>query len=181
MRKIVLLFAVAVSVVCSGCYSTASVIYPQSMQQSLGKIEQQMQSHGYLLTGSSRNDKTETVVTGVSFTPSSGYGTAMDNKITLTDSYFFSDSLGNTVEFTLLTPEYKKDINGMIYTEEFSVAGCRVSKAKDYNTLCNDVVKATISDTKRDEATVYDPEKTVVASSLIILLACMGILFYVFI
>lgn len=103
------------------------------------------------MTGTSVDDKNDIQVTGVSYTPQSGYGTALENNYSVSESYSFATEDGRTLSYSI---SYKPHVDYVRYVTEVAVTGCNVSDSKDFERYCGEVAK--ISKLPKD---LYPPKK----------------------
>lgn len=178
MKKSLIALSLLASLLCAGCYSTRNVLYPENIQESTEKIAQQLNQQGYRPSGVANDEKNETIVTGTtySYTPGYFYGyyraqPNLENKSTNTNTYTFSDSKGNTAEYTLSHPAFGYDKGNHPYTTELSVVGCKTSRAEDFGPVCNDVVSKTVTSTSTTPAQVPDAG----ATSLVTIASVIGL------
>ena len=157
----------------SSCYSTQVVLRPQSINTTVNNISEELKQIGYLPSGTSTNQEIETVVTGVSYSKYTGYGTAMDNRLTYTDSYIFIDDAKNRIEYSILYPEIEYDKHGEPYTTDCMVVGCEVSNPKDYQLVCERIIYSNFDNIETTLTKVYDSRRTYVNSLLVCILLCL--------
>lgn len=174
MRKVFLIFsAVLASLLATSCYSTIKLTSAATYEKAKTEVAINFEAHGYHLSGESHDQKNEIVVTGQSYSNNSGYGTKMDNDYHQYDTYLFTNDNGETIEYSVkykgLTT--KKGEPALI---DVDVLGCKTSKASDYSKLCSGdkSPKKVIGSMPLDATTdIYNEEETLVAISLITLLA----------
>ena len=121
-----------------------------TFDEAIRSVQSQMASQGFSSTGSNTNTRNETVVTGVSYSRYTGYGSAMANNYITQDTYRFADTLGNTMNYSV-TYSAKQTTEGIPYVENLELCGCETSNPKDYEKLCgNESVVKQINDVPRD-------------------------------
>ena len=99
MRLIFLLFIGCFVFI--GCSSPYSVTSSDFFAKEVVKANSEIIEMGYQLSGTETNTKNNLYVKGTSYTPVSGYGTAMGNDFVAIDKYKFTDSKGNTMSYTV--------------------------------------------------------------------------------
>lgn len=122
-----------------------------TFDNAISSVQSQMASQGFSSTGSNTNTRNETVVTGVSYSRYTGYGSAMANNFITQDTYRFADTLGNTMNYSV-TYSAKQTTDGVPYVENLELCGCETSNPKDYEKLCgNESVVKQINDVPKDQ------------------------------
>ena len=113
-NKISLFLALLASILMVGCNASKEITVTSlsSMQEYIENANTQMQNDGYYLT----NIKKE------------GSG---DSK---KDTYSFSDTNDNTIEFTISFNQ--KRYKELYYIDNVNVSGCNVSKKEEYDKYC---------------------------------------------
>lgn len=119
----------------TSCMDTYYVTQRTTFDAAIKSVQAQMADQGYYLNGSSTNTRNETVVTGVSYTRHSGYGTAMANNFITQDTYRFADSLENTMNYSI-SYQAKQTNEGTQFVENVEVCGCETSNPNDYEKFC---------------------------------------------
>ena len=114
---------------------TYQVTKKTTFDRTIQSVQSQMAQNGFSSTGSSTNTRNETVVTGVSYSKYTGYGSAMANNFITQDTYRFTDTLGNTMNYSV-SYSAKQTREGVPYVENIEVCGCETSNPKDYERLC---------------------------------------------
>lgn len=136
MRKYYL-FLAFVLLGMTSCMDTYYVTNKATFDNAISTIKSQMEERGFNLNGSNSITHNETVVTGVSYSSESGYGTAMANNYITQDTYRFADSLGNTMSYSIVYC-VQQTTDGKPYVVNSKVCGCETSNPKDYDRLCGD-------------------------------------------
>lgn len=144
----------------TGCYTSQVVVKITEFDRCTDNTFNELSEMGYYPSGDASSSKSEMVVTGVYYSQRHGLQTSFGNETTNTNTYYFSDGDGNTVEFTLTSPSVRKDKYGDLYMSECSVNGCRTSKHQDYLNACNGVVNKNLGNIKREQTRVYDAMAT---------------------
>lgn len=147
----------------SSCTTTFMTVSPRSYKSAMNDIDHNITSleGGYQLSGSGSDTKNELVVKGQSYSKHSGYGTLMDNEVSIYDSYTYTDTVGNSIEFQIKRKnnfDYKKQE----YIKNIEVVECNCGDKKLYSKICGEggVVK-NIERLKPDQQSkVYDAGKT---------------------
>lgn len=119
----------------SSCMDTFYVTNKATFDNEIRLIEAKMAERGLSSTGKKTNTRNEAVVSAVSYSRYSGYGTAMENNFITEDTYTFADSLGNTMNYSV-SYEAKQTRDGVVYVENIDLCGCEVSNPKEYDKLC---------------------------------------------
>ena len=135
-----------------------------------------MEKYGYYQAGKSTDTRNELTVTGQSYSKYTGYGTKMDNNYFNSETYRFSDTAGNTMNYTI---SYQlRRSREMYYVTNVEVKGCETSNVKDYNKLCGvDAPKNKIESLHADSTIeVEDNESTYLLIGGIVLIATILIL-----
>lgn len=140
MRKLWLFFSLAVVLGMTSCMDTFYVTQRTTFDAAIKSVQSQMANRGYYLNGSSTNTRNEAVVTDVSYSRYSGYGTAMANVFITQDTYRFADSLGNTINYSV-SYQAKQTKEGTQFVENVELCGCETSDPKEYEQLCVQEVK----------------------------------------
>ena len=127
---------------------------------------------GYELSGHKEETSSNAVVTAVSYSTQSGYGTAMDNDVFTYDTYTFSNNTGDIVEIELKYRDYYSKYSDVNYIQTVELLGCKTSKAADYNDVCgnNSMTKYLLQNINRDiDVEVYNHNKTMSLYSILLL------------
>ena len=135
MRKSCLLLLLSVLFGLSSCMDTFYVTKKTTFDNEIQSIQSQMVAKGFNSTGSSTNTRNETVVTGVSYSKYTGYGSAMANNFITQDTYRFADAEGNTMNYSV-SYSAKQTSDGIPYVENVEICGCETSNPKDYESFC---------------------------------------------
>ena len=135
MRKCFLLMLLGVLFFFTSCMDTYYVTKKSTFDTAIRSVQSQMAAQGFSSTGSNTNTRNETVVTGVSYSKYTGYGSAMANNFITQDTYRFADSLGNTMNYSV-SYQAKQSKDGIPYVENVELCGCETSNPKDYERLC---------------------------------------------
>ena len=135
MRRLLLFFCLAVTLGMSSCMDTYYVTQRTTFDAAIKSVQTQMADNGFYSTGSNTNTRNEPIVTGVSYSKYTGYGTAMDNNYITQDTYRFADTLGNTMNYSV-SYMAKRTNDGVSYVENLELCGCETSNPKDYERLC---------------------------------------------
>ena len=164
----------------TSCMDTFYVTQKATFDKAIQSVQSQMAQNGFSSTGSNTNTRNETVVTGVSYSKYTGYGSAMANNFITQDTYRFADTLGNTMNYSVSYSAKQSD-NGIPYVENIEVCGCETSNPKDYERLCgNESFVKQINNVPKDQeikqinvmnTTLAATGITVVATLLITLIA----------
>ena len=85
----------------TSCYTTRNVKSKESLDRNVENAIVYLSSLGYNQTGIENNYTNELFVSGYSFSTNYGIKSIISNDFTYSDTYTFSDSKGNTVEFNL--------------------------------------------------------------------------------
>lgn len=151
MRKMLFFFLLLSVFVITSCTDTFYMTKKTTFDNAIRTVQAQMSEQGYFLNGTSSNTRNETVVTGVSYSRYTGYGTAMDNNFITQDNYQFTDTLGNTMSFSVSYMAKQTD-DGIPYVEDLELCGCETSNPKYYETLCgNESIVKQINDVPKDQ------------------------------
>ena len=135
MRKYYLLFLFVLFGMTS-CMDTYYVTSKATFDNAIRTVQTQMEERGFNLNGTNTITRNEPVVTGVS-SSESGFGTAWANNYFTQDTYRFSDSLGNTMNYSVIYKAYQTD-EGDSYVVYPEVCGCETSNPKDYDNMCGE-------------------------------------------
>ena len=148
-RQWILLFVVAVFL--CGCTSTYKVISNAALESELKMVEVEMRSYGYYPVGKNTDTRNELTVIGQSY---------FDNDYITSNTYSFSDTVGNTMKYTISYRLWQQD--SFIYVSNVEVKGCETSNINEYNKLCGkDSPKRRIEMLVSDsEVELYDASKT---------------------
>ncbi len=125
----------SVMITLSSCMETKYVTRKSDYDKVIDSINNQMTAKGFSINGSSSGTRNEAIVAGVSYSKYTGYGTAMANKFITQDTYKFTDTLGNTMNYSVLYL-LKQSNDGVSYVEDIEICGCETSNPQDYNELC---------------------------------------------
>ena len=132
MKKPFIILTLALTFLLSGCKTTYLVISKESLDREINNIDIELEEKGYIHS-SSRQEGDDYI-------------------------FFYSDSLGNTIEYTLF---YKLDIeehDGLYYVTDLEVKECNSSKPRECNK--NSSIR-NIEELYPDTSIrVYSPEKT---------------------
>ncbi len=121
----------------SSCMDTYYVTKKSTFDDGVESVRSQMADRGFNSTGKKTNTRNETVVSGVSYSQYTGYGTAMANNFITEDTHSFADSLGNTMNYSV-SYQAKQTQEGIQYVENLELCGCEASNPKEYEKLCGD-------------------------------------------
>ena len=166
----------------TSCMDTYYVTKKSTFDTAIQSVQSQMATHGFSSTGSNTNTRNEAVVTGVSYSKYSGYGSAMANNFITQDTYRFADSLGNTMNYSV-SYQAKQTNEGIPYVENIELCGCETSNPKDYDRLCgNDSFVKSINNVPKDQKveemnvinTTLAVSGIVLGASLLIALIALG-------
>lgn len=135
MKKHIIICTALVSVLAlTSCTNTKFVSSKTTFDRTIDEVKTDLAKQGYAPSGSSTETKNNVYVEGTSYSRYTGYGSKMANDFITTDTYRFSDSDGNTMNFSV---SYKaKNSGNLIYVTDVSTAGCETSNAKQYESLC---------------------------------------------
>ena len=135
MRKVLFFLFFGILFGFSSCVDTYYVTKKSTFDTAIQSVQAEMAQKGFTYIGTTTNTRNETVVTGVSYSKTTGYGTAMANNFITQDTYKFSDSLGRTMNYSV---SYQKGETkeGLPYVDDVSVCGCETSVPVDYVKLC---------------------------------------------
>lgn len=155
--------ACAVAIFATSCTTTISVVSKSALENTVAEVGNQLFDNGYTMTGVSNETKNEVSVTGTSYSRFTGYGSAMQNNYWQYSKYMYSDSLNNSVSYSIKY-QLKKDYNGKLYVQDLEMTNCEASK--DYNAICggNGIVKKNIAQTRNNPdmvATIPNPTGTI--------------------
>lgn len=124
----------------TSCMDTYYVTKKTTFDSAIQTVQTDMAQKGFNYTGTLSNTRNETVVTGTSYSKYTGYGTAMANNYITQDTYRFSDSLGNTMNYTI-SYQVEETKKGVQYVDNVAVCGCETSTPSDYVKLCGKEAK----------------------------------------
>lgn len=162
----------------TSCTSTLRVTSYEEYGRSIRKVQEDLASKGYELSGHNEETSNSTVVTGTSYSQYSGYGTKMANDFFTHDNYSFSNSQGDVVEISLKVRERYSSYSDMNYLETVELLGCKTSKSSDYDKICGSksVVKPTLGQVKKDiDVQVFSEAKSYwLVGGIIIGLICLS-------
>lgn len=171
MKKLSLLLIISLTI--ASCTSTMNVTSFEQYNRNIESVKSDLASKGYTLSGQNQESSSNTVVTGVSYSTYTGYGTAMDNDHYTYDTYTFSNTNGDFAEISLKYRGRYSSYSDMNYMQTVELLGCKTSKSSDYNKICgyDSAVKPYLSNMYKDaNVEVYDENKTYL---LILLLTCV--------
>lgn len=129
MKKIVQLSSVLLLMLCYSCTTTKQVTSLNAYKEASFAISSALSEKGFSLSGTSQESKNEVYVSGTSYSRYTGYGTRMSNDYWQYDSFTFTDSFSNNVNYTV---KYQMVNSDCIVNLE--VVNCNASK--DYNNFC---------------------------------------------
>ena len=159
----------------TSCTTTYSVTSKASLDKALDNVAIELRSRGYYPAGTSTDTKNEVTVTGQSYSKYTGYGTRMDNNYITSDTYRFSDTIGNTMNYTV---SYQlRNQGNFVYVTDLQVKGCETSNVKEFANLCGSSSPTKIIENLPQDSSVelYDESKTYVFAGLLALLVCIPI------
>jgi len=170
MRRLLLFFSLVVALGMTSCMDTFYVTQRTTFDAAIKSVQSQMANQGYYLNGSSTNTRNEAVVTDVSYSRYSGYGTAMANVFITQDTYRFADSLGNTINYSV-SYQAKQTKEGTQFVENVEICGCETSDPKEYEKLCVQEAKLKqLNDLPKDQKIrILNVTNTVLAATGIVL------------
>ena len=174
MKKIFLALIIAMTL--ASCTSTINVTSFKEYDENINKVKSDLYGKGYELSGHNQESSSNTVVTGVSYSTQTGYGTAMDNDHYTYDTYTFSNANGDVAEFSVKYRGRYSSYSDVNYMQTVELLGCKTSKASDYNKICgsNSSIRPLIGNMKKDiDVQVYDNDKTWACFYLILGVACI--------
>ena len=176
MRKLFSLTLMVVLFVMTSCMDNIYMTQRTTFDRSIKEVQNQLAQQGYDLSGTSTNTRNEAVVTGQSYTDV-GYGFMMENNFITQDTYKFTDSLGNTMNYSL-SYQAKQSDDDVPYVDHVELCGCETSNPRDYERMCGDaaVVKQLNDMPKDRQVKVLNKTKTYWAASGIAAFAAVLIL-----
>ena len=124
-RTTILILTIVACFVTTSCRSYYDASSERAYQESLNSVKTVMVSDGYTLTSQS-----------------------VDNGYHDKETYSFSNTAGETVQFTYEV--HRGEHNGDVFIDEVNLAGCKTSNAKNYYHYCgtdgvlNTVMKDTL-------------------------------------
>ena len=138
MKKFIVIFG-ALLTIFAGCSTKRYVTSKESFKSTTDQIQNDLGNWGFSIVGEKTETKNEMAVSDVSYTASSGYGSAMKNNYWTYGEYSFADSNNNEVTYTL---KYKE---GVDFVQVVEVIGCAAKK--NFDEICgqNGVVKSNIN------------------------------------
>lgn len=175
MKRIVFTVILLAAVVFTGCTSTQYVISVDNYTNRIQNVKNNLSAQEYELSGHQKENSSNTVVTGVSYSTTAGYGTAMDNDHFTYDHYTFSNRNGDKVEINLKYRIRYSEYSDINYMQSVELLGCETSNANDYNRICgsNSVVNGNLRNIPADiDVEVYEEDKSYAALCFLSLLAC---------
>ena len=180
MRKLCLFVLFAVMFGMTSCMDTYYMTKKTTLDNAVSSIRTQLADQGFDLNGTNTNNRNETVVTDVSYSSTSGYGTAMANNLITQDTYRFADSNGNTMNYSV-SYSAKQTNDGVPYVEDLELCGCETSNPKDYEKFCGDraVVKQ-INNLPKDQQVkrLNVIRTTLVGTGVALALSIIGVLLF---
>ena len=176
MQKLFTLLLFTVMFGMTSCMDTFYVTQRTTFDRSIKEVQYQLAEQGYDLSGTSTNTRNEAVVTGQSYSEF-GYGFMMENNFITQDTYKFTDSLGNTMNYSL-SYQAKQSDDDVSYVDHVELCGCETSSPKDYERMCGDaaVVKQLNNMPKDRQVEVLNKTKTYLATSGIIAVSAILLL-----
>lgn len=175
MKKIFLALIIAMTL--ASCTSTINVTSFKEYNENIERVKTDLYCKGYNLSGHYQESSSNTVVTDVSYSTQTGYGTAMDNDHYTYDTYTFSNANGDVAEFSVKYRGRYSSYSDVNYMQTVELLGCKTSKASDYNKICgsNSYIRPLIGNMKKDiDVQVYDNDKTWACFYLILVgVACI--------
>ena len=159
MKRLLSLNFILLLVLSYSCTTTKLVTSLNAYKDATSAISSALSEKGYSLSGMSQESKNEVYVSGTSYSRYTGYGTRMANDYWQYDSFTFTDSFNNNVNYMV---KYQIINNDCI--DNIEVVNCNASK--DYNNICGSggIIKTSvnyISNNPDEIITVPDPGKTV--------------------
>lgn len=132
MRKLFSLTLMVVLFGMTSCMDTFYVTEKTKFDDAVAMVRSQLKEKGFNLTGTNSITRNEPFVTDVT----SSYGLRMDNNYITQDTYRFTDSLGNTMSYSV-SYHLKQESKGVPYVQDVEVCGCETSNPKDFETFCD--------------------------------------------
>lgn len=163
----------------SSCTTTRMTISPRAYNAAVDNISADLSAIGnkFELTGSGSDVHSELIATEQSYSESHGYETRLENQKSTYDNYTYTDSIGNRVEFEV---KYKEatDARANEYVYNMEVVKCNCEDKKLYSTVCgsNGIIKQNMQIEPDQKSTMYDPNSTFWAISIIPLVGALIIL-----
>lgn len=160
----------------TSCTSTLTVTSIEQYNESIQMVSKDFSNAGYELSGHKNERSSNTIVTGVSYSTHTGYGTAMDNDVFNYETYTFSNTNGDIAEISLKYRERYSEYSEKNYLETVELLGCSASKSSDYNKICGSAsrTKQLLGNMQRDiDVSVYDKGKTEMLGYSILLVVCL--------
>lgn len=119
----------------SSCYNTYNVTSYSDHYIEILNAQNELAKMGYELAGEDTRTDNNVYVSSVSYSTTSGYGTAMNNDYMTTDTYTFRNDEGNTMNYSV---SYKlhRSADSILYVTNVSVPQCETSKPSEYTRLC---------------------------------------------
>lgn len=111
-RKIALILSATLCL--SACETAKNLNLKEELDSNINNAIVYLNTIGFQQTGESIGYDNELVVTGVSYSTKTGYGTRMGNNYIHNDSYYFINNNGNTIEFSVSYQEWTAEEDTII-------------------------------------------------------------------
>ncbi|MBR1517039.1 MAG: hypothetical protein IJ620_02695 [Bacteroidales bacterium] len=135
MKRLLLYLVVIVPIALTSCTTTMQTISTSNYLGEIDKINSNLFSMGYKLSGKTHDEKNEVYVSSISYSTDYGYGSAMDNDYYWYDTYRFIDDKNNTASYQVKYKCRRDDRDG-IYVSNVSITRCDCSDTQDYSRIC---------------------------------------------
>lgn len=167
MKNITIILSAILAVL---SFQSCTTTYYVSSKQAYDKTKQQiitnLNNKGYELIAYSSHDNNQLSVEGVSYSKQAGYGTALKNNVTTSDSYTLRNKdTWNDITFQFdYSPMFERDIN----TDEYrycvynvSLSACSTQSHDEFDAICSAEIPSTLTAMPADVVVnVFDKQRT---------------------
>lgn len=165
--KAIAITLISLTALLTSCYPSTMVVSKKSFDNAILETEQSFNEMGFYKNGISTNKNTDiTKTTGIVYMPNVGIVpyTSEDKNETTIETYSFSDTIGNTVNYSIAY-KMKESHDGISYVENTDVISRVASNPNQYDKVfgVNSPVNKLQNIPKNDVASVYDEEKSMAA------------------
>ena len=174
--KAIAITLISLTALLTSCYPSTMVVSKKSFDNALLETEKSFNDIGFYKNGISTNKNTDiTKNTGFVYMPNVGivpYSSEDKNETTI-ETYSFSDTLGNTVNYSIAY-NMKESHDGIFYVENADVISRVASNPNQYDKVfgVNSPVNKLQNIPKNDVVSVYDEESSMAALLLGTLVGC---------
>lgn len=164
----------------TSCYTTTNVISKQTFDNAIKETENSINQMGfYKNSESTATNSNVTSTSGIIYMPNVGYIPYHDEKKdeTTIDNYSYTDTLGNTVNYSIAY-KLKESSDNILYIENPNIVSRTTSNPNQYDKFFgpDSPIEKLKDIPKSDSVSLYDEDRTLVGILLGTIIGCVVIL-----